>query len=75
VAYRYSNLEKEDWQADLTFISNELRAIMRTMGNNQAKPQQIRRTLGKTTEAAQREQVERFFGVNTTQSGSDTGAA
>src|SRR3954470_20694163 len=32
VAHRYYNLEQEEQQANLTFLSNELRAIMRTMG-------------------------------------------
>ncbi len=75
VAYRYSSLEAEDDQANLTFIVNELRAIMRTMGNKQAKPERVQRILGKTSEAAQREQVERFFGMNTSRAGGDTGAA
>src|SRR4051794_37777083 len=74
VAYRYSSLEKEDEQANLTFISNELRAIMRTMGNKQAKPEKLRRTLHKTTDADQQQRIERFFGMNTSSRG-DAGAA
>ncbi len=63
VAYRYSTLEKEDEQANLTFISNELRAIMRTMGNKQAKPERFTKKLGKTSDADRQQQVERFFGI------------
>src|SRR3954449_10079468 len=74
VAYRYSSLEKEDEQYNLTFITNELRAIMRTMGNKQAKPEKIRRTLGKSSHADQRQRMERFFGMNTPQDGGDAGA-
>jgi hypothetical protein len=75
VAYRYSSLEQEDGQVHLTFIVNELRAIMRTMGNKQAKPERIRRTLGKTSEDEQRQRMERFFGMNTPQAAGDAGAA
>jgi hypothetical protein len=63
VAYRYSSLEKEDEQAILAFISNELRAIMRTMGNKQAKPERFTKKLGRTSDTDRQQQVERFFGI------------
>jgi hypothetical protein len=70
VAYRYSSLEEEDKQAIQSFYSNELRAIMRTMGNRQAKPERYIKKLGKTTDEDQQRRIERFFGM-----GGDAGAA
>lgn len=65
VAYRYHMLEKEDVHEKLSFISNELRAIMRAMGNNQAKPIKFHKKLGKTTDKDQQERLEQLFGFKT----------
>ena len=60
LAYRYNALEEEDEQEKLNFIMNGIRAIMRTMGNKQAKPEKFHKTLGKTTDADMQRQS--FFG-------------
>lgn len=64
-AYRYDALEQEAQQEQLSFIMNGIRAIMRTMGNTQAKPETYMKKLGRTSEKDQQQTIERFFGMNT----------
>lgn len=59
-------LETEDRQADLIFVANELRAIMKTMGNKAVTQIKFRRKLGKTSEAERQQDLNKLMGIATT---------